>query len=146
MLPGFDKLPNKGASCFEPARDIVAAPYSVKADTTAAKTYADFDPANFPKKELVLFFAGGILPEDPTCSGRIRQVKTSIRLHAQHGTLQCTMPNGACFSELDTRKEVCFALGYQRSLRRPLPTIKPVHVLHLELSTCLTAVRWVASP
>jgi hypothetical protein len=44
-------------------------------------------------------------------------VKTSIRLHAQHGTLQCTMPNGACFSELDTRKEVCFALGYQRSLR-----------------------------
>lgn len=67
-------MPQKGAACFEPARDIVAAPYSYKQEAIANETYAEFKPEDIPSERL-LFFAGSIHLEEPEYSGGVRQVR-----------------------------------------------------------------------
>lgn len=65
-------MPQKGAACFEPARDIVAAPYSYKQESVANETYTDYNPADIPSERL-LFFAGSIHMDEPEYSGGVRQ-------------------------------------------------------------------------
>jgi hypothetical protein len=73
-LPGdFQLMPQKGAACFEPERDIVAAPYSHRQEAIANETYSSYDPAQIPNERL-LFFAGSIHTDEPEYSGGVRQV------------------------------------------------------------------------
>lgn len=72
-LPGdFQLMPQKGEACFEPERDIVAAPYSYKQEAIANETYSSFDPNAIPSERL-LFFAGSIHTDEPDYSGGVRQ-------------------------------------------------------------------------
>jgi hypothetical protein len=74
QLPGdFQLMPHKGAACFAPERDIVAAPYSYRQEAIANETYSAFDPADI-QKERLLFFAGSIKMNEPEYSGGVRQV------------------------------------------------------------------------
>jgi hypothetical protein len=66
-------MPQKGATCFEPERDIVAAPYSYRQEAIANETYSSYDPEQIPNERL-LFFAGSIHTDEPEYSGGVRQV------------------------------------------------------------------------
>jgi hypothetical protein len=73
-LPGdFRFMPAKGAACYKPERDIVAAPYSYQQETIAKETFATFDPNHIPEGKL-LFFAGSIKEKEYEYSGGVRQV------------------------------------------------------------------------
>lgn len=75
QLPGdFQLMPRKGAACFEPERDIVAAPYSYRQEAVANETHSHFDPAQ-TRFERLLFFAGSIHLDEPEYSGGVRQVR-----------------------------------------------------------------------
>jgi len=79
-LPGdFQLMPQKGEACFEPERDIVAAPYSYKQEAIANETYSSFDPNAIPSERL-LFFAGSIHTDEPDYSGGVRQVSKEFML------------------------------------------------------------------
>jgi hypothetical protein len=69
----FQLMPQKGAACYNPQRDIVTAPYSYRQEATANETYAGFDPTAIPSDRL-LFFAGTIKADEPDYSGGVRQV------------------------------------------------------------------------
>lgn len=71
-------MPRKGAACFEPERDIVAAPYSYRQEAVANETYTHFDPAQ-TQFERLLFFAGSIHLDEPEYSGGVRQVCGGMR-------------------------------------------------------------------
>jgi hypothetical protein len=74
-------MPERGAACFNPSRDVVAAPYSYKQEAVANETYlspeAAFDPTSIPTDRL-LFFAGSIKMNEPDYSGGVRQVRLRV--------------------------------------------------------------------
>lgn len=74
-LVAFQAMPQQGAACHTPERDIVAAPYSHQQELTAQETYETlkYDPQQIPNRTL-LFFAGSIRPDEPEYSGGVRQV------------------------------------------------------------------------
>eukprot|EP00775_Hariotina_reticulata_P004063 gene4063-4310_t len=72
-LPGdFRVMPDQGAACYKPQRDIVAAPYSYQQETLAKETFATYDPNYIPQGKL-LFFAGSIKEKEYEYSGGVRQ-------------------------------------------------------------------------
>lgn len=74
-LPGdFQLMPDKGAACFRPDRDIVAAPYFPQQEVIAKETFKAYDPNAIPTGKL-LFFAGSIREQERDYSGGVRQVR-----------------------------------------------------------------------
>eukprot|EP00955_Chlamydomonas_euryale_P045560 353182-Chlamydomonas_euryale.AAC.52 len=61
--------------CFNPARDIVAAPYNDLGQADAQNTYAEIVASKgaAPNREKLFFFAGGVRPENTHYSGGVRQ-------------------------------------------------------------------------
>eukprot|EP00878_Enallax_costatus_P016506 GHUV01017315.1.p1 GENE.GHUV01017315.1~~GHUV01017315.1.p1 ORF type:complete len:576 (+),score=57.68 GHUV01017315.1:463-2190(+) len=75
-LPEFKMMPQQGASCHIPERDVVAAPYSWQQELLANETYRTFNASSVPNGSL-LFFAGSIRENEPEYSGGVRQVTTN---------------------------------------------------------------------
>lgn len=69
-------MPEKGAACHKPERDVVAAPYFFQQGTIAKETYSNFNPNEIPTGKL-LFFAGSIKLDELDYSGGVRQVSST---------------------------------------------------------------------
>jgi hypothetical protein len=69
-------MPRKGQGCFNPLRDILAAPYFPNQATVANHTYSKFNASHIPTQRLA-FFAGDIRPDQLDYSGGVRQVGVS---------------------------------------------------------------------
>jgi hypothetical protein len=66
-------MPRKGQGCFNPLRDILAAPYFPNQAAVANHTYSRFNASYIPSQRLA-FFAGDIRPDQLDYSGGVRQV------------------------------------------------------------------------
>lgn len=89
-LSEFKLMPQRGASCHVPERDIVAAPYSWQQEVTANETYKTYDAEKIPNGTL-LFFAGSIRETEPEYSGGVRQVgirDATVQLREQNFAVQ----------------------------------------------------------
>lgn len=76
-------MPDKLFGCFNPARDVVAAPYFQNQEVLARATYSSsFKPAAVPQGRL-LFFGGSIRMNEPEYSGGVRQVQEQCAMCTQ---------------------------------------------------------------